>query len=862
MRFVFRMAAREIRASWRRLLFFFISMAVGVAAIVALRSVIQSVRVAMTQESKALTAGDVVIRSDRPWDDETLEVLSERLAEEPTHRRMESLETTTMVRPEADDKAVATMVELRALQPEFPFYGELVLHEGGPYRHELLENSGVLARPELLTRLGIDVGDRIYIGNHLFTIRGVIANEPGRSINNFSLGPRVLIDYADLEKTGIVRFGSRIRYQILLKLAEERIDPLVEELREELTGGFVRVRTFRETGDRISRRLERTENYLSLTGFIILILGGIGVWSVVRVFVQQKLKSIAVLKCLGASSRQILGTYLFQIIGLGALGSLLGVVLARLVLAAVPPESLGLEMAGFQYGLTVSAVAQGMGVGILVSLLFSLVPLLEIRSIKPLVLLRPGSTDGRTAGAHRTGWVKGIRERLEKLDRTQLVAGPLVILALVGVASWQAGSPRVGLIVITGFFAVALALHLAGRVLVRVVQPLSRRKWFPLRHAVINVSRSGNQTRVILLAVGLGAFFIITIRAIETNLLERFAVELRDDAPDMFFLDIQPDQEEPLRQLTLSLGAQDVKLVPVLQARIVGVQGSRLNVDGYEEVRKKGWLAREFVVTYRDYLEDNERIVSGRLWDEPASSPEDAEVSIDDAFQEDYGIELGDTMRFDILGRIVSARVTSIRDVEWSDSRNGGFMFVFRPGVLEKAPHTFLGFIKGPAGLEERGRFQRDHIAAFPNISIIDLRDILDTLQSVIRRVSLAISVVGIIALLSGALILIGSVAMTRFQRRYETAIFRTLGASRKNVAIMMLLEYGTLGAIAGSIGALGAQVMTWVMSRQVLEMSWKPVVIPAVIGIVLAALGVCVVGLVVTLDVLRHKPLSILRAE
>ncbi len=294
----------------------------------------------------------------------------------------------------------------------------------------------------------------------------------------------------------------------------------------------------------------------------------------------------------------------------------------------------------------------------------------------------------------------------------------------------------------------------------------------------------------------------------------------------------------------------------------MGVEGQQLKLNSYEEVRKRRWLAREFVVTYRDHLEDNERIVSGRFWDDSPSSSSEAEVSIEDAFLEDYGIDVGDMIRFDILGREVSARVTSIREVEWSDSRNGGFMFIFRPGVLEDAPHTFLGFLKGPSSGDERGRFQRELVTAFPNISIVDLRDILDTLQDVIGKISLAISVVGIIALVSGGLILIGSVAMTRFQRRYETAIFRTLGASRKNVLLMMLFEYGTLGALAGVIGMIGAEVLTWALSRHVLELAWSPVVTPGLVGILLATLGVSVVGLAVALDVLKQKPLSILRAE
>jgi putative ABC transport system permease protein len=326
----------------------------------------------------------------------------------------------------------------------------------------------------------------------------------------------------------------------------------------------------------------------------------------------------------------------------------------------------------------------------------------------------------------------------------------------------------------------------------------------------------------------------------------------------LFFLDIQPDQRTLLEDRARRRGASTVKLVPVLRGRVVRVEGQRLHLGTYEEVREQDWLGREYTLTYRNYLEDNERILEGALWPESHSS--EPEVSIEESLQERFGMEVGDVVTFDVMGRQISARVTSIREVEWADARNGGFMFVFRPGGLEGVPNTFAGFVKGPNDPMERARFQSDLVEDFYNISIVDLRDILDDLAQVVDRVSLAISVVGSVALLSGGLILLGSVAMTKYQRAYETAIFRTLGASRRRVAAMMVLEYGTLGAIAGAIGALGAQVLTFLLSEQVLEIPFRPDVLTLAGAILAAALAVSLVGVVVTLDVLRHKPMSILR--
>jgi len=667
----------------------------------------------------------------------------------------------------------------------------------------------------------------------------------------FTLGPRVFVDYADVEATGLFDFAGRVWRQVLVRMDEEGIQALVWDLQGALGNEFVKVRSYREAGDRLARRLDRGESYLSLAGFVILILGGVGVWSVIRVFVAQKLSSIAVLKCLGASTRQVLAIYFYQVLVLSLVGSVLGVGLAAIAVRLIPP-GLGMSLTDVELGLTASAITQGVGIGLVVSMLFSIIPLLRVRLVKPLWLLRPeGQLEPRAESA-------GLARRLKGLDRLQVGAGVILLLALVGLAGWQAQSLLVGAYVCGTFAAVSVLLHLAGVSLVRAVAPFGRKAYFPLRHAVLNISRPGNQTRVILLAVGVGACFVLTIRSIQENLLEEFAVELRDDAPDMFFIDIQRDQVEALEKRAWSAGASHVNLVPVLRARVVGVDGAKVELGSYEEVREQGGLGREYTITYRNHLEDNERIVAGEFWDETHSSA--LEVSIESSLRERFQIDVGDTMTFDIMGRRLEAKVTSLRTVEWSDVRNGGFMFVFRPGGLEGVPNTFAGFIKAPNEPMARANFQRDVLAGFHNISVVDLRDILVALRLVVEKISLAISVVGSVALVSGGLILLGSVAMTKYQRRYETAIFRTLGASRRRVATMMLLEYGTLGAVAGFVGALGAQVLTYLLSRQVLEIPFRVAFVTNATAVVLAAIAVSVVGVAVTLDVLRHKPLTILR--
>jgi putative ABC transport system permease protein len=292
----------------------------------------------------------------------------------------------------------------------------------------------------------------------------------------------------------------------------------------------------------------------------------------------------------------------------------------------------------------------------------------------------------------------------------------------------------------------------------------------------------------------------------------------------------------------------------------VGVSGRETTLDGVDEVRRRGVsLGREFTITYRDHLEPNERVVEGAFWNSPSS---EAEVSVERTIAERARIHAGDTMTFDILGRSISPRVTSIRDVEWRESRNGGFVFVFRPGVLDQAPQTYVAPMKGPVGAAGRARFQHDLVERFPNVSVIDFHEILETIRDVMSKVTLAITVVGGLVLFSGGLILIGAVAMTKFQRVYEAAVFKTLGANTRMIARMLLFEYGVLGTLAGLIGSLGAIVLTWGVSKYALEIPWRVFAGEHVAGVVLTAVLVAVIGVFSSLDVLRNKPLATLRAE
>jgi putative ABC transport system permease protein len=843
MRFIAVMAAREMRASWRRLIFFFVCIAIGVGAIVALRSVIQSVRGALTRETRALIASDVLVTSNSPFTQSVRDAIAREQRAGRVTAVSDAAEIATMVRPASRATKAVKMVELRAVGPEFPFYGTLTMREGR-YSHALLVGRGTLVRPELLAQLNLRVGDLLLIGKERFEIRGVIATEPGRSLGAFSLGPRVLIDYADLPATGLLSFGSRANFQLLLKGPQSTVREMGENLRVAFANQFVRSRGYWQNQDRIGENLSRAENYLSLVGLVILILGGIGVSSVTRVFVEQKIRSIAILKCVGGTSGRVLAVYLVQVVMLGLAGSLLGVALAAGVVAAVPSfVGAAADMLQVDYGLSASAAWQGMAVGLLVSVLFSVVPLLEVRKVKPSLLLRNDAT--RTGGIDWLKWSVAVG----------------VGAALVGVAAWQAGSLRVGLLLSGGFVATAVVLHVCGIALVWAIQPLRYARSFPLRQAVLHMVRPGNQTRVILLAVGLGAFFILGVRALQANLLRDFAVQAGPDAPDMFLVDIQPGQRDQVAAVADGANGDRPapRPIPVLRARVVAVKGANVSLENYEQVRGRSGLSREFTVTYRDKPEANEQVIAGQWWESPS---EGVEVSIEEGLLERWPLGIGDEMTFDILGRQITARVSSIRRVEWEDFRAGGFMFVFKPGAFDGAPHTYIASLRGPSDADARAQLQASLVSQFPNVSVIDLREILQTVQGIVNNVTLAVTVVGSLVLFSGALILVGAVSMTKYRRVYESAILKTLGASRRLITTMLLLEYGVLGAVAGTVGALGSIALSWAVARFALELPWQATPFLTLAGIVGTAAFVATVGVVASLDVLRHKPLATLRAE
>jgi putative ABC transport system permease protein len=823
------MARRELRASWRRLLFFFACIAIGVGAIVAGRSMLQNANIAISAEARTLLTADVQVDSNRPWTPEILAAI-DHIAQPFAEGRAETIESPTMLRPADPAHEGAMMVELKGIDSAFPLVGEFKLANGEPVTYSLIENSGAVVSVALLDRLKLQVGDDVKIGNSTFQIRGVIDQEPGGG-SGFRVGPRVFIERTAVESAGLTGFGSRARRKIFFTTQVNNIKPLVRQLRDEMKNNLVNVRSYKESQENLSEQFSRAEDYSSLTGLVILVLGGIGISNVTRVFIEQKKKTIAVLKCVGATGTRITIAYLAQVLTMGVVGSALGLMFGKGVLILIQQIFADKLPVYMTYGLRWGAAAQGLLVGILISVLFSALPLLRIRHIKPNVLLRESAISKRGA-----------------IDVLRWATAGVVILGLLLVVSWQAGGIRVGLFFLGGLAVTAGALYLAATLLILLVRRTRTFTSFALKQAINSLHRPGNQTRVIIMVVGLGVFLVISIQSLQSNLIREFDLGRNGSIPNMFLIDVQKDQEQGLSDLILQTTGERPLLVPTIRLRVLAINGKEIDFSDAEMKRDRGRLSREYVVTYRPGLEQNEKIIGGHFWDAtPSAEPE---ISIEESMRGMLGLEVGGDMTFDLQGRKLTAKVTSVRHVDWRNSRTG-FMVLFRPGTLENAPQMMVGALNGPIGELERSRFQRTIVDKYPNVSVIDVVDVVRAIERIVRNITLAVSFVGAFVLLSGSLILIGSLFMTKFERVYEVAVLKTLGAKQRMLLKILLAEYGLIGLVSGVIGSLAAVGLSYVTSRWVFEIPWSFTPIVNFGGVAATIILVTVVGTLATYDVL-----------
>jgi putative ABC transport system permease protein len=846
-RFVLVMAWRETRGSRRMLLLLVAAVAAGVAALVAIRGFADTVRDSVRLQAQALLGADLVGGSARPFSPKAEEQLR-RLSGDSQAQFARVISFGAMAY--VPGRAGSRLVQVLAVEPGYPFYGEVRTNPPGEWGRIGDGGDSALADEALGILLDAKPGDTLSIGDERFRLTGTVRNFPGDIGVRTSLGPRVFVPFAAAQRTGLLGFGARARYEIYVRLpASADAQRLVDRFRPLLAAERLSLRTVAEDQRRLSDNLGRLGRYLGLVGLIALLLGGIGVASAVHVLVRRRLQTIAVLRCLGASSRQVLAVYLLQATGLGVVGSSLGAALGVAAQAALPRLLGDFLPVAVSAGISWPAVASGLLTGAAAALLFTLHPLLAVRRVPPLLALRRDIEPQRAALRER--WI------------VSLAIGVGVVL----IASWEAGGIVVGAAFSAGLGIALLALWLAASGLrAGLRRGLSPRLSYAWRQGLANLYRPANQTLAVALSLGFGAFLLATLLALQTNLLR----DLRSgEGPrsNLAFFDIQRDQLSAVVAELKRAGVDPGRPVPIVPMRIESVKGIPASQKLAQAAagapqRSPAWLLRrEFRSSYRADMTPTEELASGTWWTTNAAFDGGVvPVSLEVEMARDLGVAMGDEIVWDVQGVLLKSRVANLRRVEWARFEPN-FFAVFPEGPLDDAPQSFVTLLNldDPAA---RARVMRLLAERFPNISALDLADIQKNLEELLAKLAWAVRFLALFSVATGTLVLLGALAASRLERLREAVLLKTLGATRRQVLRVVVAEYAALGLLAGATGVLLAGAASWALVRFLFESRFTLPALPLLgfgAGVVALTLAL---GASSSLDVFRKTSLELLREE
>ena len=906
-----RLAWRESRTARRRLALYMSSIAFGVAALVAIDSFAGNVTRSIRDQSRTLLGGDMALQARAAFPAVVDTLLDSLRRDQIAASRVTSFASMALAEPSGGTR----LVQVRAVSPGYPFYGEIESVPANAWSRVHTE-AIVLVDPSLLVALDASVGDSLRLGQKMFQIAGTLGNVPGDAGITAVIGPRVYLSDRWLEATALLTFGSRAEYDVVLKLPaslatpaaaktmardlRRRIDPKAAALQEAqdargeerrgpgadddappadtsarraaeaapdsasaaasgLVSGAVRtrvrVRTVADTERDFTESVARLADFLSIIGLIALLLGGIGVASGVNAFVSAKIDTVAVLRCLGATSRQVLALYVVQSAAMGLVGAVAGTLLGvavQFLLPGVVSDFLPLDV---DLALEPRPLLLGLATGVWVSLVFAMRPLLALRRVSPLQAIR---RDMDNAALPR-----------EWNDPARLTVDALLVGSIIGIVVSRIGSVRQGLYISAAIGGAVLVLWIAATLLIAAARRSTRPSWpFELRQGIANLHRPANQTRAVTLALGFGAFLLSTVYLVQANLLSRVQATSAGSAGNLLFFDVQDDQAAPLDSLLRARQHPIVQQTPVVTMRIDALNGrsvSALMAD--TSARRAGWaLRREYRSTYRDSIVGSEVLVAGTWFADSAARAKaraanpDApfEVSLEQNLATDLGVVLGDTVTWNVQGVPITTVVTSFRTVNFARFE-ANFFVVFAPEALRRAPQQFIVVANVPAG-PAIAAVQRDIVRRFPNISSVDLTLVRQTIGAIVDKVTLAIRFLGLFSLAMGIPVLFSAVAATRRARLREGVLLRTLGASRAQVARVLLAEYGALGALGALTGMVLAFAGAWGLTRFVFKDPFDPAVGPTVVIAAGMLLLTMAIGLLTSRDVYKETPMAAIR--
>ena len=850
MRLSFRTAARiawrETRSSLTKFVFVIFAVAIGVGALAGVRGFSESVRAMLNSEARTIMAGDLSARQFTSPKQAQLAQL-DQLAARGVDRTLIT-ETVSMAAATTPD-AVPVLVSIKAVDPaKYPYYGAVKLSPEIQLSDALKPDTAI-AGEDVLIRLGVKVGDTIRLGSADFRVAAVVLSEPDRMSGSLNVGLRMMLSREAFERTGLMQLGSRAAERYLFKIQPG--GPSMEEARASILDALPESRVIdsRESNPLITRGLDQATTFLSLISLIALIVGAIGVAMAMYAHVQQKMDNIAVMKSLGGTSGEIIRIYTIQTLMLGLLGGIAGVLLGRAVEEAFPSLINKIFEIKAVTGWHIDAALQGVSVGLLTTLLFTLPPLVAIRRIRPAIILRRGMPDTKLP----------LRGRLAALRMPALLGG-VMLVGLGGVAGWLAGSARVG-----GYFAAGLvfslvALAVVAAMLLRLVRLVLRRSPIRIpslvRQGFANLYRQGNQAQSILVAMGLGVMFTLTVYLIQHSLIAEIIQTAPPGVPNVYLVGVTPEEVSPLKDLINA--QQGVLTAPILSpsvaARLVRIDGQDLADRPLQGFGRRYLNTRS--ITWESDLPDNLVLRRGSWWKHETADPV---LSVAEDAAQILNIRIGARLDWEIAGQTLTARVVAIHDVTAMRAA-APVEFVFNPPALAGMPVVFNGGLR--IRPSDAGALQRAIFGKFPTVTVVNVADVLQVVQQIVDQIALVIRFLSGFAIAAGAIILAASVAGTRFRRIREVVILKTLGGTRRHIARIFSIEFLTLGGVAGLMGGLLASAFSRILLTRLLDAKFELDFLPILAAIAGTALLANIAGWAASARILGQKPLEVLREE
>ncbi len=842
---LFSLAWRESRSARRRLLLYMSSISLGVAALVAIDSFAANVMRSVHEQSRALFGGDAIFSRRDGWTPATDSLLDSLSQSGVTIAKVTTFASMTF----APRTQRTRLAQVRAVGDAYPLYGEITTVPSGHWG-EVQQGRNAVADPALFIALDVHVGDSITIGYEKFALVGAIASAPASRGMEAAIGPRVYIAGKYLADTKLLVTGSRASFEANARLASGDPSRFVRELGPRLEPLQMRGRSIGRLEGSLNAGIELLSNFLGIVGVVALLLGGVGVASGVHAWVTHKIDTVAVLRCLGATTRQVMVIYATQAAAMGLLGAAIGAALGIGIQFLLPGAVRDLLPVDVTVRLEPAAIATGMLLGLWIALAFALRPLITLRRISPLQALRRNEDPAPLAGGRRDG--------------LRLAVNAVIALTVVGLSATRSRSP----VEVAGFsLAIAVAVGLLAAsawALSTLARRTLRRGWpYVVRQGVANLYRPGNQTRSVILSLGFGAFLVTTLFLVQTNLLAQFQQFEFESRGNLVFFDVQEDQQPGVDSLVRSAAQEVIEETPIVTMRIASINGrSTEDILGDSTRRREGgWgLRREYRSTYRDHLTSAEKLVAGTFPTGRSGEGDGPpyEVSLDQDLATSLHVALGDTITWNVQGVPVVTRVTSLRQIDW-DRFEANFFAVFEPAALEPAPKMFALLVRA-TGDTAVATLQASIVRRFPNVASIDLSQVRKTVAQISERATLAIRFLAIFSLAMGIPVLFTAVSATRRDRVREGVLLKTLGATRRQITRILFSEYALLGVLGSLTGMLLSFGGAWLLLHFIFDRPFHPAA-----GAALAIAGAMIllsvgIGLLAGRDVFRETPMSALR--